>query len=405
VSETARECETESENMAKVTSDGSAGTKYPPSEFSQKYSRVLAPNGKLAYPRDVFGEGKLFDKEVEEKTKLAFRVTMKKLDKLNTLSEGRREELAREKIDQVVECFPNSLPDDLPQILGKTKWSKPAEEISTWSDWWGMHDKVEKALKGQAKKISEWWEYTGRPHPGEEEVLASLQRLVSGVLTHPVTIGKMVNTHAPKRKKDKPKSVHLMGTDRPEATMVYAGFFIEILNANPGNPIKLTLVSPDPANQQLSQDCSPKAPMLINPNCKLTAWDGLYHDFWTKFIHTKKVERPDVAMGIHPGLHAEGVYEFWEPTLELLLDEGIITVFTMFSDEEYEASLLRLDGLFAKYIYKGRNTLGSTHVKQTPHNPDVMWASNSFLIVFQGRTVDMKTMTLIEEPKIAEIQT
>ena len=93
--------------------------------------------------------------------------------------------------------------------------------------------------------------------------------------------------------------------------MIYAGFFIEILNANPGNPIKITLVSPDPANQQLAHDCSPKvtfckkktklskvclfnsssqAPMLINPNCKLTAWDGLYHDFWSKFIKTKKVD-------------------------------------------------------------------------------------------------------------------
>ena len=38
-----------------------------------------------------------------------------------------------------------------------------------------------------------------------------------------------------------------------------------------------------------------------------------------RYIKTKKVETPDVAMGIHPGLHAEGVYEFWEPTLDLLL--------------------------------------------------------------------------------------
>ena len=90
------------------------------------------------------------------------------------------------------------------------------------------------------------------------KVLASLKRLASGVLTHPVTIGQMIDAHTPKRKKDKPKSIHLMGTDRPEATMIYAGFFIEILNANPGNPIKITLVSPDPANQQLAHDCSPK---------------------------------------------------------------------------------------------------------------------------------------------------
>merc|ERR1712192_279803 len=159
---------------------------------------------------------------------------MKKLDKLNTLSEERREELAREKIDQVVECFPNSLPEDLPKILGKTKWSMPAKEMEGWDQWWGMHTQVEAALRGQARRIGAWWSFTGRPHPGEDEVLASLKRLASGVLTHPVTIGQMIDKHTPKRKKDKPKSIHLMGTDRPEATMIYAGFFIEILNANPG---------------------------------------------------------------------------------------------------------------------------------------------------------------------------
>jgi len=59
---------------------------------------------------------------------------------------------------------------------------------------------------------------------------------------------------------------------------------------------------------------------------------------------------------------------------------------------------------FPRYLFKGKNSLGSTHVKQTPHNPDMMWASNTYLIVFQGRTVDMKTMTLIEEePKVKEL--
>ena len=58
-----------------------------------------------------------------------------------------------------------------------------------------------------------------------------------------MTIGQMINQHTPKRKKNSPKTVHLVGTDRPEATMIYAGFYHEILAANPLNPIKLTLVS------------------------------------------------------------------------------------------------------------------------------------------------------------------
>ena len=54
---------------------------------------------------------------------------------------------------------------------------------------------------------------------------------------------QVLSNYTPKRSKEKPKSVHLMGTDRPEATMVYTGFFSEILAANPINPLKLTLVS------------------------------------------------------------------------------------------------------------------------------------------------------------------
>ena len=105
------------------------GTKYPPSEFSQKYSKVLAPNGKLVSPDEVFGEGKMFDKDVEEKTKLAFKVTLKKLDKMNIESEKNKDNLVRERIDQIVECFPNTMPKSLPDKLSKMKWTKKAPEV------------------------------------------------------------------------------------------------------------------------------------------------------------------------------------------------------------------------------------------------------------------------------------
>jgi len=375
-------------------------TKYPPSEFSQKYAKVLAPDGKLISPDEVFGEGKRFDKDVEEKTRLAFKVTLKKLEKMNIVSEKNKANLELERIDQIVECFPNTMPKNLPDKLSKMKWTKKAAEVKTWDDWWEMHEEISKMLGKQRDHIKNWWEYIAAPYPGDEAILNSLRRLVSGVLTHPITIGKVIEQYTPKRKKDKPKSIHLMGTDRPEATMIYAGFFTEILAANPLNPIKLTLVSPDPANKQLANDCGPKSPMLINQRCKLTAWDGFYHDFWQKWIRTKKVEVPDVAMGIHPGLHADGVFEFWEPTLDLLMEENILTVFTMFNKEEFNASIKCLDKMYARYKYKGPNPFASEHVKQTPHNPDISWTSNRYLIVFQGRTVDMNTMIRIDDPEL-----
>merc|ERR1719208_44415 len=110
---------------------------------------------------------------------------------------------------------------------------------------------------------------------------------------------------------------------------------LSLFSSNPLNPIKLTMVSPSAGNRQLATDCSPNNPMLISDRCKLTAWDGLYHDFWERFIHTKKVEKPDVVMAIHPRLEGE----FWGPTVDMLLDENIKVVFTCFNKDHYEESL------------------------------------------------------------------
>ena len=56
--------------------------------------------------------------------------------------------------------------------------------------------------------------------------------------------GKLVSEYTRRRKKNNPKSVHLVGTDRPEATMIYAGFYHEILAANPLHPLHSTSTTP-----------------------------------------------------------------------------------------------------------------------------------------------------------------
>ena len=62
---------------------------------------------------------------------------------------------------QIVECFPNTMPKDLPEILQKSKWSKPAKDVETWDFWWGMHEKILKPLRKTAKVINNWWSFTG----------------------------------------------------------------------------------------------------------------------------------------------------------------------------------------------------------------------------------------------------
>ena len=45
-------------------------------------------------------------------------------------------------MDQIVECFPNTLLKLLPDMISKTKWNKKAKEVETWEHWWEMHAKV-----------------------------------------------------------------------------------------------------------------------------------------------------------------------------------------------------------------------------------------------------------------------
>ena len=37
--------------------------------------------------------------------------------------------------NQIVECFPNTMPPNLPDILGKIKWTKEAKDVETWENW------------------------------------------------------------------------------------------------------------------------------------------------------------------------------------------------------------------------------------------------------------------------------
>ena len=37
---------------------------------------------------------------------------------------------------QIVECFPNTMPKDLPDKIQKVKWKKAAKDVETWEHWY-----------------------------------------------------------------------------------------------------------------------------------------------------------------------------------------------------------------------------------------------------------------------------
>ncbi len=120
----------------------------------------------------------------------------------------------------------------------------------------------------------------------------------------------------------------------------------------------------------------------------------LWESISCRYVSAEKVEQPDLVVGLHPALHSDEVFEFWEPTLEMLLDKNIVTAFTFHNEAEFRLSVDRLDGLFARYSVKGRNPFASRHVKQTGHDPDLTGAANQFMVVFKVGIRNMLLMLL-----------
>ena len=68
------------------------------------------------------------------------------LEKFGQVTEDNKGFLKTAKIDQIVECFPNTLLKLLPSEIGKSKWSKKAKEVENWDIWWEIHEKVSSML-------------------------------------------------------------------------------------------------------------------------------------------------------------------------------------------------------------------------------------------------------------------
>ena len=85
------------------------------------------------------------------------------------------------------------MPKDLPELLQKSKWTKPSKEVETWDHWWAMHQKILKPLQKTAKIINNWWSFTGKASPNlGPNVMQPL--LAAHPVTKCYTIRDLLNT-------------------------------------------------------------------------------------------------------------------------------------------------------------------------------------------------------------------
>ncbi|XP_018015687.1 putative protein MSS51 homolog, mitochondrial isoform X2 [Hyalella azteca] len=399
---------------------------YPPAAFRSKYEKFLAPHGLLLPPKQVFKNKKL-GPAAEDNLKKAFMITVNKLNKRRDVCpecgkkpdpavvcggcrmarycselcrEPRRlahslvcDELRQEFYDQLLECLPD------PLLLGREVLKGKGGYVRSWSDWFDTHTSLRDNVRSATSVVSQWWDYTGTKHPGATVIQASLERSVTNIFSTVLTIANSVfwlrqpelfggvgptSSEVQEPLLDADVNIHLIGADKPEVTLVESGLIQVCSRVLQGRNVNVTLVAPDLTRHPQTLSLSPAAPAKVGDKVSVGCYPGLYHSFWHDHVDAQdpnnKVPRPTVAVAIHPGCHTPEMWRLWLPTFELLLQEKIPILLTTYNKHEHDSTLKVMRQLRPSIRFEGRNSLASLLAKQTPYEPDHVWASNAYII-------------------------
>nr|XP_061808082.1 putative protein MSS51 homolog, mitochondrial [Nerophis lumbriciformis] len=286
-------------------------------------------------------------------------------------------------IDRLVEWL--MFTGDLP--LPAEKWSNPAAELKTWEDWLGLHeDNLNPRLATilTCSNMQALWKNASRPRPDDSDLRQSVWRIQSEFLSRVLTVGLAVrryqlDPHA------KPLTIHIAGASHNETMGGRLTDYDELNNMFPGHQgIEVVMVGPEVVAGPIMRP--PLRAFGPRKRVYISAYKGLYHQFWEEVVEKEEAAKPDLVVGFHPGFHAnQGLVEGWLPTLLLLRDYNIPTYFTVYSDMELKYSLQILLELEMDIKESGANPFTSQKPEQVqacPNKPPVY--CNSHYIAFQG---------------------
>lgn len=285
-------------------------------------------------------------------------------------------------VDRVVEWL--LFKGDLP--FPTEKWTKPQSEIKSWEDWLEMQGdlspRLEPVLSGAHMK--DLWTDAERPRPDDEDLKQSLWRVTSEFLSKPMTVAWGIRLFGLNPYK-KPLTVHLVGAGQSETLGAKLTDYDELSKMFPGHQgIEVVLVGPEIVNGPVVRPplraFGPKQRVFIS------AYRGLYHEFWENVVEKEEAAKPDLVVGFNPGFDAsQGLEEGWLPTLLLLRDYEIPSLFTALTETEMTYSLQILQELEMDLKGSGANPFTSLKpevVGTSPNRPPVF--CNSHYFCFQG---------------------
>ncbi|KAM8962124.1 putative protein MSS51 homolog, mitochondrial [Pelodytes ibericus] len=284
---------------------------------------------------------------------------------------------------------------DIPFPTGP--WTRPLSEIKTWEDWFSMQDGLEEKLANimAGRYMAILWSNAGKPRPENHDLLESIKRLTCDFFTRPMSIGFAMDAFG-LNPYGGPITVHIVGASHIETMNIRDTDYDELAKMFPGNQgLEIVMVGPEVVDGHVMRP--PLTAFGPRGRVYLSGYRGLYHVFWETLVETKRAARPDLVVGFHPGFHAsQGLTEGWLPTLLLLRDFQIPSLFTMYSEHELKYSLQILAELDTRILGSGPlpfSSLKPEQVQSDPNKPPVN--SNAFYLSFRGPT--WEDTTCIEE--------
>ncbi|XP_051543399.1 putative protein MSS51 homolog, mitochondrial [Myxocyprinus asiaticus] len=172
-------------------------------------------------------------------------------------------------------------------------WSRPANKVRCWDDWLSMQGdltpRLEPILSGQ--NTTDLWTNAYRPWPEEAELRESVWHVCSEFFSRSLTVDPY----------SRPLTVHLVGAGHNETLGARTTDMDKLSRMFPGHQgLEVVMVGPEVVKGPIVRP--PLRAFGPRGRVYISAYKGLYHQFWEDVVEKGEAAKPDLVVGFHPAI-------------------------------------------------------------------------------------------------------
>ena len=147
------------------------------------------------------------------------------------------------------------------------------------------------------------WQNASRPRPDDSDLHQSLWRIQSEFLSRILSVGMAVQQFG-LDPYAKPLTIHIAGVSHNETMGARLTDYDELNNMFPGHQgIEIVMVGPEVVDGPIVRP--PLRSFGPRQSVYISAFKGLYHQFWEDMIEKEEAAKPDLVVGFHPGMYIQ----------------------------------------------------------------------------------------------------